>query len=73
MSWLTNVEKTKDYDFNIKLGAIILRYNLDKAKGDVRVATRNYNDSDLKYKYSESVTGFYNTLCGDEKATYTIK
>ena len=73
ISWLTNVKKTKDYDFNIKLGTIILRYNLDRANGNVNVAARNYNGSALKYKYSENITRFYNTLCGDEKATYTIK
>lgn len=73
ISLLNNVEKTGDYDFNIKLGTILLRYNLDRAKGNVSVATRNYNGSSLKYEYSRCVTGFYNTLCGKEKATYTIK
>ena len=61
--------KNTDADFNIRLGALVLRRYLDKCDGDVKLTAQNYNGNsknNIKYKYGVAVKNFYDKLCSNE-------
>lgn len=61
--------KNTDADFNIRLGALVLRRYLDKCDGDIKLTAQNYNGNsknNIKYKYGAAVKNFYDKLCSNE-------
>ncbi|MDH5573052.1 MAG: lytic transglycosylase domain-containing protein, partial [Gammaproteobacteria bacterium] len=60
--WLKEIGKPGDNLFNIKtnlrMGCTILRYYLDKEKGDLTQALARYNGSKGSYKYTNKVFRF---------------
>ena len=57
--WLKEIGRSEDDLFNVqtnlRMGCTILRYYLDKEKGDLRKALARYNGSAGKRKYSDKV------------------
>ena len=64
-----------DPDFNIRLGTLILRKNLNNSQGDIYRAAYNYNGSpQYRQKYGTNVKKFYakvnETVPGDSVYQY---
>ena len=58
----------KDYEFNIRMGALILRTKLNSSNGNEKEAFKNYNGHPKnKLAYSGAVNKNYNTLKKNEK------
>ena len=53
------LKENKDAEFNIHLGTLVLRYDMNKADGDVTEAAKYYNGSQRKEYYSKYVTEYY--------------
>lgn len=56
------LKENKDEIFNIRLGTLILRYQLKAAKGNIQTAAKNYNGSKFKEGYGKRVNEYANKL-----------
>jgi len=60
---LKYIKENEDYEFNIRLGAILLRHELYEAKGDFQKAAKKYNDNEnLREEYAKRTNTYYNEL-----------
>ncbi|MBR1776942.1 hypothetical protein IJ750_07715 [bacterium] len=57
------IKSNKDPEFNIRFGTLMLRYQLKKSNGDMRIAAQNYNGHPKhKINYGKAVKSFYDKL-----------
>jgi len=62
---MSYLKANKDPEFNIRLGAIILRNRLKKSNGNIQLAAQNYNGNSrrgIKYAYGKAVYNYYNNM-----------
>jgi soluble lytic murein transglycosylase-like protein len=62
--WLKEIGKPKDNLFdvrtNLRMGCTILKYYLDKEKGDLTRALARYNGSLGSYRYTNKIFNYLN-------------
>lgn len=54
--------KNTDPEFNIRLGTLFLRYELNKCNGNIKNTAKSYNRSSIKEEYAKLVEEYYNLL-----------
>lgn len=56
------LKKNEDPEFNIRMGVLSLRHQLNKANGNFQIAAKNYNGSSAKEAYGKGVKNNYDAI-----------
>ncbi len=56
------LKKNEDPEFNIRMGVLSLRHQLNRANGNVQIAAKNYNGSSAKEAYGRGVKNNYDAI-----------
>ena len=66
------LQNNNDAEFNIRLGTIILRQQLENSDGNIKTAAQNYNGNNkngIKYAYGKAVNNYYQIMSLLERNT----